>query len=424
MKKITLLFIFCIAFGTMSYAQCTTDTGGQWPGSAVALANSGAVETIATNNWPNAEFSIIENVLPGSDYTVAGTPSLYITVTNTADDAVITHGAGSISFTAPAGVTGLTIYWHLDAACATQDSGNTLTTIQCTTCVCTATAAPNAVSNPTPTNGALDVVLVGGGTVFEWDESLTGEPAESFTISIGTTAAADEIGSLTNATSGNTITFGGADNNTYFWKIDAINCFGTTTSPVWSFSTIACPETAAPTCPTVIAPVDGEMSATTTDDGTGTGSVNISWNPIAGVSSYQITFDGNVLGNTGLTSINITGLALSTAYTWSIEPINCFGTATGCTTWSFTTGAALSVEENTLETFSVYPNPTSDILNIKTIKDIDNVTVFNLLGQSVASFKKNDIIDSSINLSELSKGLYLVKISSGDTTQTIRVTKN
>ena len=166
------------------------------------------------------------------------------------------------------------------------------------------------------------------------------------------------------------------------------------------------------------------MSATTTDDGTGTGSVNISWNPIAGVSSYQITFDGNVLGNTGLTSINITGLALSTAYTWSIEPINCFGTATGCTTWSFTTGAALSVEENTLETFSVYPNPTSDILNIKTIKDIDNVTVFNLLGQSVASFKKNDIIDSSINLSELSKGLYLVKISSGDTTQTIRVTKN
>ena len=423
MKKITLLLLLCLAFSVNSYGQCTTNTGGQWPSTAVNLANSGGVESIVANNWPNAEFSIIENVLPGSDYTVAASPSLYITVTNTANNAVITHGAGSVSFTAGAGVTGLTIYWHADAACGTVAAGDTATTIQCTTCSCSATAAPEAVTTPTPADGA-DVVLVGGGTSFAWEESLTGDSAESFTISIGTTIAANEIGTLANATSGNTVTFGGVANTTYYWKIDAINCFGSTTSAVWSFNAIDCPETAAPACPTLITPADGEIAAATSDDGSGTGSVNISWSPISGVSSYEITFDGAVLGTTALTSINITGLDLSTEYTWSIAPSNCFGTATGCATWSFTTDdALLSINENVLTTFSVYPNPTANVLNIKSTQEIDNVTVFNLLGQNVASFSKNEITNSSIDMSELSKGLYLVKITSGDKTQTLRVTK-
>ena len=89
----------------------------------------------------------------------------------------------------------------------------------------------------------------------------------------------------------------------------------------------------------------------------------------------------------------------------------------------FTTDAALGVEDNTFNTFSAYPNPTSGILNIKSSQDVDNVTVFNLLGQNVASFSKNEITNSSIDMSGLSKGLYLVKVTSGDKTETLRVTK-
>lgn len=420
MKKITLLFIFCLAFATISYGQCTTSTGGQWPSSAVTLVNAGAVESIATNNWPNAEFSLIENVSPGSDYTVTASPAAYITVTNTADDSVITHGSGSVSFTAPAGVTGLTIYWHLDAACGVQASGNTVTTIQCTTCSCDATTAPGAATAPTPADAAVDVALVGAGVEFSWVEDTTGDVADSFTISIGTTPSGDDIGSLANVTSGGVITFGATNGTTYYWKIDAVNCFGTTSSAVWSFTTENCVETAAPACATVFTPVDNEPSAQLNGDD---GALTFTWDDVPGATSYELFINGTSQGARD-SGITFTGFTVSTAYTWSVVPSNCFGAATGCPTWNFTTSATLGIEDNTFNAFSVYPNPTSDILNIKGSQEVDNITVFNLLGQNVASFTKNEIVNSSIDLSELSKGLYLVKISSGDKTQTLRVTKD
>lgn len=419
MKKITLLLIFCLAITTMSYGQCTTSTGGQWPSATVTLANTGGAETIAANNWPNAEFSIIEGVLPGSSYTVAATPSAYITVTNTADASVITHGAGSVSFTAGAGVTGLTIFWHLDAACGVQGSGDTVTTIQCTSCVCPATAAPGAATAPTPADGAIDVALEGDGVAFSWVEDMTGDVADSFTISIGTTATGDDIGSLADVTSGGVITFGATNDVTYYWKIEAVNCFGSTTSAVWSFTTGTCTETAAPVCATVFTPADNEPSAQLNG---ADGALTFTWDDVPNATSYELFINGNTQGARA-SGITFTGFAVSTAYTWSVVPSNCFGAPMNCATWNFTTSATLGVEDNTFEAFSVYPNPTSSILNIKSSQDVDNITVFNLLGQNVASFTKNEITNSSIDMSELSKGLYLVKITSGDKTQTLRVTK-
>jgi hypothetical protein len=63
--------------------------------------------------------------------------------------------------------------------------------------------------------------------------------------------------------------------------------------------------------------------------------------------------------------------------------------------------------------FALYPNPTRDLLNIKTKKNIfiDSIAVFNLLGQSVIQLK-NVSNDSSIDVSGLEIGTYLIKISS------------
>ena len=74
--------------------------------------------------------------------------------------------------------------------------------------------------------------------------------------------------------------------------------------------------------------------------------------------------------------------------------------------------------------FSIYPNPANDKLNIKTTLEIDNVTIFNILGQEVANYDGSEIIESSINISEYKSGLYLVQITSGDKTEIIKVTKN
>ncbi|WP_299101870.1 T9SS type A sorting domain-containing protein [uncultured Winogradskyella sp.] len=420
MKKITLLFIFCLAFATISYGQCTTSTGGQWPASAVTLANTGGEEAIASNNWPNAEFSVIEGVQVGSDYTVTATPSMYITVTNTSDGTVIGHGAGSVSFTAGFGVTGITIFWHLDAACGTQNSGNTVTTIQCTSCVCSYTVAPNCVTEISPVDADPSATVgTGGAVTFEWNTDPDAESYELF------------INNFSQGSRESGVTFTGFDYGTaYTWQVVPTNCFAAATGcATWSFTTEACAETAAPSVPaTAPSPADGATAvAIEAPDGT----YDFSWTDSGSDSeSYTLNIGTSNPPTTPLENFpnggTITGLAVNTTYFWSIDVTNCIGTTTGTSVWSFTTDTVLGVEDNfnTNETFAVYPNPTSGLLNIKSSQDVDSVTVFNLLGQSVASYTKNDITNSSIDMSDLSQGLYLVKITSGENTQTVRVTKD
>ncbi|MDB2462949.1 T9SS type A sorting domain-containing protein, partial [Algibacter sp.] len=71
---------------------------------------------------------------------------------------------------------------------------------------------------------------------------------------------------------------------------------------------------------------------------------------------------------------------------------------------------------------SVYPNPTSSILNIelKNGGSIKKTTILNLVGQQVL---KNTTGRTSINISGLSKGMYILKIESSDGTFSKRVIK-
>ena len=68
----------------------------------------------------------------------------------------------------------------------------------------------------------------------------------------------------------------------------------------------------------------------------------------------------------------------------------------------------LAVDYAQATKFSYYPNPTTGILNITASGKIENVEVYNLVGQKVMSFSpKAD--KSQIDMSSLSKGVYLVK---------------
>lgn len=77
--------------------------------------------------------------------------------------------------------------------------------------------------------------------------------------------------------------------------------------------------------------------------------------------------------------------------------------------------------------FSVYPNPATSTLNIEKssnktdniekieLKNNDQETTFEILDFSQNIVKKGDIIDTkSINVSDLEKGKYILKISTGD----------
>ena len=74
--------------------------------------------------------------------------------------------------------------------------------------------------------------------------------------------------------------------------------------------------------------------------------------------------------------------------------------------------ASLSVEEFGLNQIVLYPNPTTNVLNIS-IQDNnlpDSYSIYNMLGQTIATKQISSNADLSINSSELSNGMYFVKI--------------
>ncbi|MPS73208.1 MAG: T9SS type A sorting domain-containing protein [Chryseobacterium sp.] len=85
----------------------------------------------------------------------------------------------------------------------------------------------------------------------------------------------------------------------------------------------------------------------------------------------------------------------------------------------FGTQKVLGVNDVARPTFSIYPNPVKDAINIMGGDKPDSVTVYDITGKVVLSEKGSQ----KINASSLEKGIYLMQISSGKKTETIKVIK-
>ena len=80
----------------------------------------------------------------------------------------------------------------------------------------------------------------------------------------------------------------------------------------------------------------------------------------------------------------------------------------------------LGIEENTTTLFSIYPNPTSGVLNIKSVVPISEITIYNNLGQLLISSKEKNQLD----ISALSEGVYFLKIiAENGQTETKKIVK-
>lgn len=84
--------------------------------------------------------------------------------------------------------------------------------------------------------------------------------------------------------------------------------------------------------------------------------------------------------------------------------------------------ASLSNASFDLASFKAYPNPVKDVLNISYSENMTDATVFNLLGQQVLH-KKLNATNSQIDMSNLSRGTYLVKVNVDGMVKTIKVIK-
>lgn len=87
------------------------------------------------------------------------------------------------------------------------------------------------------------------------------------------------------------------------------------------------------------------------------------------------------------------------------------------------TSAPLSNDTFANGSFRAYPNPVKDVLNLSYNQEISNVEVFNILGQQVMA-KAINATQSTVDVTQLTPGTYMVKVFSGNESQTIKVIKN
>jgi hypothetical protein len=82
----------------------------------------------------------------------------------------------------------------------------------------------------------------------------------------------------------------------------------------------------------------------------------------------------------------------------------------------------LGADDFSGDVFSVFPNPVVNTLNIKSAIAVDNVTIYDVLGKQVLSVNP-DAISPSVDMSALSSGAYLVNVTIGNASKTIKVLK-
>ena len=292
-------------------------------------------------------------------------------------------------------------------------------------------SAPDCVLNPVPANVATVPV---GEITFSWSVPSTGSAPTFYNIYSGATP--DAVTDFVASTTTPSIDLYLANySTTFYWKVVPVNLAGAATGcPVWSFSTQSPPGycligSQYPDGNYVLESCDGVTENVIVSDG------------YAGEYSVVEVTSGNTYTFTsGETDfITISNADGDTSIVTGSTPLTWDATITGAVRFyshtddqcgeeqagrirSVVCSEALSTKGFDTTGFNAFPNPVKNILNISYSKDISKVTVFNMLGQEV-SVKSIAAKQSKIDMSNLSRGTYMVRVTSGNTSKTIKVFK-
>lgn len=85
-------------------------------------------------------------------------------------------------------------------------------------------------------------------------------------------------------------------------------------------------------------------------------------------------------------------------------------------------GNILSTPDLALNSFKVFPNPVVDVLTISSNEIVQNVNVYNILGQLVNQVTPN-VASPSVDFSTLKSGVYFVEVTIQGQVQTVKIVK-
>jgi len=146
---------------------------------------------------------------------------------------------------------------------------------------------------------------------------------------------------------------------------------------------------------------------------------------ITAVDLSGITFSPSVAGvvpsvDGAVLTIAHDEFALNTEYTVTVPA----GAVVGLNeeiTWSFTTRkTAVGLPTNELESLAIYPNPVQNRLFIQSPTTVNRVEIYNLLGSLVKTVENNV---QQISVSDMTSGIYMIRIMTDEGTITQRFVK-
>lgn len=178
-----------------------------------------------------------------------------------------------------------------------------------------------------------------------------------------------------------------------------------------------------PSAPALVSPSNGSTGVPTT--------LLLGWNGPWGATSHRLQvstssdFSSLVIDSSNITgqSCGIRDLENNTHYYWRVKASNAGGSGTWSQIRSFTTTSLTGIKEQIFsEELRIYPLPVDDILKIDGIdKGVTTISILSQEGKVIKQIKGTGI--QEIDVSELQKGAYLVKISNSKTTVTKKIVK-
>jgi hypothetical protein len=98
------------------------------------------------------------------------------------------------------------------------------------------------------------------------------------------------------------------------------------------------------------------------------------------------------------------------------------GNTSSCEATVTVVGPGLSIEENMFDSIIIYPNPTSEMIYIKSNVS-SNYHLYNMIGQKIISGQINEG-DNELNLRQYSNGIYFIKFIKNNRVYTKKIVKN
>lgn len=161
-----------------------------------------------------------------------------------------------------------------------------------------------------------------------------------------------------------------------------------------------------------------------------TDSAVLTWNSSfdsSGIMNYTVyTSFAFPLITTNDTTVTLHGLNPATTYGYYVQSIDLRGNISlPSNTVTFTTDTAYaSINEYVFNNLSIYPNPSSNgLVTVKNSFNITNVSLYSVVGDKVKSFSTNKT-EEKIDVGDLPKGVYFVKVKSKGTEVTKRILIN